>query len=125
MLNIVLIVDDYTDRLNSILDVLNKLKKSFDNRNIAMIDKFYDFNLKKKCRLFLNNSFECIRSINNFSNNITSSFQQIISDTFLFIVQISIVSMNNKNINILEKSYIDFAMFNTITTVNVIDYLKN
>ena len=31
MLNIVLIIDDYTDRLNDIFNILNESKKSFVN----------------------------------------------------------------------------------------------
>ena len=32
--------------------------------------------------------------------------------------------MENKNINPSEKNYINFAMLNTNTTINVIDYLE-
>ena len=65
MLNIVLIIDDYTDRLNDISDILNKSKKNFLNRNISMINKFFDLSSKKERRLFLNNFFDCTRFVIN------------------------------------------------------------
>ena len=74
MLNIVSIIDNYTDRLNNIFDISNKSKKKFVNRNILIINKFFDLFLKEKRKLFLNNSFDCIRFVINnnliFLNNI-------------------------------------------------------
>ena len=128
MLNIVLIIDNYTDRLNDISDILNKSKKNFVNRNVSMIDKFFDLSSKKKRRLFLNNFSDCIHSVINsnltFQNDTTCSIQQIIFDTFVFFIRISISFTKNKNINILKKIYIDFAILITNTTINVIKYLK-
>ena len=69
MLNIVLIIDNYTDRLNDIFDISNELKKSFVNRNVSMINKFFNLFLKKERRLFLSNFFDCIHSVIN--NNLT------------------------------------------------------
>ena len=86
MLNIVSIVDNYIHRLNNIFYISDELKKNFNNRNVSIIDKFYNLYLKRKRRLFLNSSFNCIRFLNNFSNDIANSFQQIISDILLFFV---------------------------------------
>ena len=69
MLNIVSIIDNYINRLNNIFDILNESKKSFVNRNVSMIDKFFNLSLKEKRRLFLNNFFDCIRFVIN--NNLT------------------------------------------------------
>ena len=71
MLNIVSIINDYTDRLNDIFDISNKSKKSFFNRDVSMINKFFDLFSEKERKLFLNNSFNCTRFIIN--NNLTSS----------------------------------------------------
>ena len=128
MLNIVSIIDDYTDRLNDISDISNKSKRSFFNRDVSMINKFFNLFLRKKRKLFLNNSFDCIRSVIN--NNLTSlndtarSIQQIIFNIFNFFIRISISFTKNKNINILKKIHIDFAILITNTTINVIKYLK-
>ena len=128
MLNIASIVDDYTDRLNDIFDILNKSKKSFVNRDILMIDKFFDLFSKEERRLFLSNSLNCIRSIINnnltFLNNTTRSIQQITFDTFNFFLRTSISFTKNKNINILKEVHIDFAILITNTIVNIIKYLK-
>ena len=79
MLNIVSIIDDYTNRLNDIFDISDKSKKSFFNRNVLMINKFFDLFSKKKRKLFLNNSFNCIHFVINnnltFLNDITRSIQ--------------------------------------------------
>ena len=127
MLNIVSIVDDSTYRLNDISDVSDKLKKSFDNRNILIINKFYNFHSEKKRRVFLNSFFDCTHFLNNnltFSNDIANSFQQIISDTLLSFIKTSISFMKNRNVNISKESHIDSAMFNTNTIISVINYLK-
>ena len=128
MLNIVSIIDNYTNRLNNISDISNKSKKSFVNRNVSMIDKFFDLLLKRKRKLFLNNFFDCIHFVINnnltFQNNITCSVQQITSDTFAFFIRISAFFTKNKNINISKKIYINFAILITNTTINVIKYLK-
>ena len=128
MLNIILIIDDYTNRLNDTFDILNESKKSFFNRNVSMINKFFDLFLKEERKLFLNNFFDCIYFVINnnltFLNDITRLIQQIIFDTFNFFIQISISFTKNKNINILKKIYIDFTILITNTTINVIKYLK-
>ena len=128
MLNIVSIVDDYTDRLNDISDISDESEESFFNRDVSMIDKFFDLSLKKERRLFLSNFFDCIRSVINnnltFSNDTARSVQQIIFDTFNFFIRISTSFTKNKNINILKKAYIDSAILITNTTINVIKYLK-
>ena len=128
MLNIVSIIDNYTNRLNDISDILNESKKSFINQNVLMIDKSFDLPSRKERRLFLNNFFNCIRSVINnnltFQNDTTCSIQQIIFDTFVFFIQTSISFTKNKNINILKKTHIDFAILITNTTINVIKYLK-
>ena len=128
MLNIASIVDDYTDRLNDILDISDESKKSFVNQNVSMIDNFFDLFSKKERRLFLNNSFDCTRSAINsnltFLNDTTRSVQQVIFDTFDAFIQISISFTKNKIINISEKIHIDSAILITNTTVNVIKYLK-
>ena len=86
MLNIVSIIDDYTNRLNDISNILNKSKKNFFNRDVSMINKFFDLLSKKERKLFLNNFFDCIRFVINnnltFSNDTARSIQQIIFDTF-------------------------------------------
>ena len=77
MLNTASIVDNYINRLNNISDILNKLKKNFNNRNISIINKFYDLHSRKERKLFLSNSFDCTCSLNNnltVSNNIANSF---------------------------------------------------
>ena len=92
-----------------------------------MIEKFYDLYLRKRCKLFLNSFLDCIHFLNNkliFSNDIANYFQQITSDTLLFFIQTSIFSMKNQNVNISDKNYINFAILNTNTIVNAIDYLK-
>ena len=128
MLNIVSIIDDYTDRLNNISDISNELKKNFSNRSVSMINKFFDLFLKKERRLFLNNFFDCISFVINnnltFSNDTTRSVQQITSDTFDFFIQISASFTKNKNINISKEIHIDFAILITNITINVIKYLK-
>ena len=128
MLNIVSIIDDYTNRLNDILNISNESKKSFFNRNVSMINKFFNLFSRKEYRLFLNNSFDCIRFVINnnltFSNDITRSIQQIIFDTFNFFIRTSTFFTKNKNINISKKIHIDFAILITNTTINVIKYLK-
>ena len=90
MLNIVLIVDNYTDRLNNISDISNKLKKSFINRDVSMINKFFNLSSKKERRLFLNNFSDCTRFVinNNLTsqNNTTCSIQQITLDIFAFFI---------------------------------------
>ena len=90
MLNIVSIIDDYTNRLNDISDILNKSKKKIFNRNVLMIDKFFNLFSKKKRKLFLNNSFDCIYSVINnnltFSNDTTRSIQQITFNIFDFFI---------------------------------------
>ena len=70
MLNIVSIIDNYTNRLNDISDILNKSKKNFINQNVSMINKFFDLSSKEERKLFLNNSFDCIYFVIN--NNLTS-----------------------------------------------------
>ena len=69
MLNIASIIDNYTNRLNNILDISDESKKNFVNQNVSMIDKFFDLFLKEKRRLFLNNFSNCTRFIIN--NNLT------------------------------------------------------
>ena len=90
MLNIVSIINDYTNRLNDIFNISDELKKSFFNRDISMINKFFNLFLKKERKLFLSNSFDCIRSVINnnltFSNDTARSVQQIIFDTFNFFI---------------------------------------
>ena len=128
MLNIVSIIDDYTNQLNDISDIINKSKKSFFNQDVSMIDKFFDLSSKRERRLFLNNSFNCIRFIINnnltFLNDTARSVQQIILDTFNFFIRTSTSFTKNKNINILKKAYIDSAILITNTTINIIKYLK-
>ena len=70
-------------------NVSDEVNKSFDNRVHSIIDNFYDFHLKEERRLFLNNSFDCTRFLNNkltFSNDTVNSFQQITSNIFLFFI---------------------------------------
>ena len=128
MLNIVLIIDNYTNQLNDISDISNKSKKSFSNRDVSIINKFFDLFSKKERRLFLNNFFDCIHFIINnnltFSNDTTRLIQQITFNTFAFFLQTSISFTKNKNINILKEIYINFAILITNTIVNVIKYLK-
>ena len=131
MLNIVSIIDDYTNQLNDIFDISNESKKNFFNRNVSMINKFFDLFSKKERRLFLNNFFDCIRSVINnnlmFLNDTTRSVQQITFDTFDFFIQISTSFTKNKNINISKEIHIDSidsAILITNTTINVIKYLK-
>ena len=86
MLNIVSIVDDYTNRLNDIFDISDESEESFVNRDVSMINNFFDLFSKRERRLFLSNFFDCTRCVidNNltFSNDTTRSVQQIIFDTF-------------------------------------------
>ena len=128
MLNIVSIIDNYTNRLNDIFDISDESKKNFVNRNVLMINKFFDLSLKEERRLFLSNFLNCIRSVINsnlmFQNNTTSSIQQITFDIFVFFIRISVSFTKNKNINILKIIYIDFAILVTNIIVNVIKYLK-
>ena len=128
MLNIVSIIDDYTNRLNDISDILNKSKKSFFNRSVSMINKFFNLSLKKERKLFLNNFFDCTRSVINnnltFQNDTACSVQQITFDTFAFFIQTSIFFTKNKNINISKKIHIDFAILITNTIISAIEYLK-
>ena len=90
MLNIVSIIDDYTNRLNDIFNISDESKKSFFNRNVSIINKFFDLLSKKERKLFLNNFFDCTRFIINsnltFSNNTTRSVQQVTFDTFEFFI---------------------------------------
>ena len=113
---------------DDISDISNESKKNFFNRNVSMIDKFFDLLSKRKRRLFLSNFFDCIRSVINnnltFLNDTARSIQQVIFDTFDFFIQTSASFTKNKNINISEKIYIDFVILITNTTVNVIEYLK-
>ena len=86
ILNLASIINDYTNWLNNIFDISDELKKKFNNRNVSMIDKFYDLYSERKHRLFLNNFFNYVHSLNNFSKDTASSFQQIILDTLLFFI---------------------------------------
>ena len=128
MLNTVSIVDNYTDRLNDISDISNKLKKSFVNRGVSIIDKSFDLFSKEERKLFLNNFFDCTRSVINnnltFQNDTACSVQQITFDTFAFFIQTSIFFTKNKNINISKKIHIDFAILITNTIISAIEYLK-
>ena len=128
MLNIVSIIDNYTDRLDDISDISNKSKKNFVNRNVSIINKSFDLSSKKERKLFLNNFSDCIRSVINSNltsqNDTTCSIQQITSDTFTSFIRISVSFTKNKNIDISEKTYIDFAILITNTIINVIKYLK-
>ena len=128
MLNTASIVDDYTDRLNDIFDISDESKRSFFNRDVSMINKFFDLSSKREHKLFLNNSFDYIRSVINnnltFLNDTARLIQQITFDIFNFFIRISTSFTKNKNINISKKIYIDFAILITNTTVSVIEYLK-
>ena len=128
MLNTAPIVDNYTNRLDDISDISNKSKKNFVNRDVSIIDKSFDLSSKEKRKLFLNNSFDCIRSAINSNltsqNDTACSVQQIIFDTLAFFIQTSASFTKNKNINILKKIHIDSAILITNITINVIKYLK-
>ena len=128
MLNTASIINDYTNRLNDISDISNKSKKSFSNRNVSMINKFFDLFSKEERRLFLNNSFNYTRSVINnnlmFLNDTTRSIQQITFDTLDFFIQTSTSFTKNKNINISKKIHIDLAILITNTTISAIKYLK-
>ena len=128
MLNTVSIINDYTDRLNNIFDISNESKKSFINRDVSMIDNFFNLFSKKERKLFLNNFFDCTGFIINnnltFLNDTARSIQQIIFDTFDVFIRISIFFTKNKIINISKKIHIDFTILMTNTTINVIKYLK-
>ena len=114
-MNIVLIIDNYINRLNDIFNILNESKKNFANRNILIINKFFDLFLKKNCKLFLNNFFDCTRSVINsnlmFQNDTACSIQQITFNIFVFFIQTSIFFTKNKNINISKKNSYRFCNF--------------